>query len=37
MRNDCYILPIYVDGNYGIFKRVKVVVGEKIDFFLKQG
>lgn len=37
MRNDCYILPIYVDGNYGIFKRVKVVVGEKIDFFSNKG
>jgi len=33
MKNDCYILPIYIDGNYGIFKRVRVVVGEKIDFF----
>lgn len=31
--NDCYILPIYIDGHYGWFKRVKVVVGEKIDFF----
>ena len=28
IRLKCPIIPAYIDGNYGIFKRVKVVFGE---------
>lgn len=28
MKLKCPIIPVYIDGNYGIFKRVKVVYGE---------
>jgi 1-acyl-sn-glycerol-3-phosphate acyltransferase len=31
LKTEAYILPIYTDGNYGIFKRVKAVVGELIN------
>ena len=30
-RANCKILPIITDGNYGIFKRVSVIVGKEID------
>ena len=31
MHSDAPIVPIYTDGNYGLFKRAKVVVGTPID------
>lgn len=30
LRTDAPIVPIYTDGNYGIFKRTHVMIGEKI-------
>jgi 1-acyl-sn-glycerol-3-phosphate acyltransferase len=30
-RAGCPILPIVTDGRYGLFKRVRVIVGEEID------
>lgn len=26
------ILPVYINGNFGLFKRVRVVIGKKIEF-----
>lgn len=28
---DALILPVYTDGNYGIFKRARIVIGNPID------
>ncbi len=30
MHTDAPIVPVYTDGNYGLFKRTKVMIGEKI-------
>lgn len=30
-RAECPIIPIVTDGNYGFFKRVRVIVGKEID------
>lgn len=30
LRTDAPIIPMYTDGNYGIFKRAHVMIGEKI-------
>ena len=30
LRTDAPIVPIYTDGNYGIFKRAHVIIGEEI-------
>lgn len=30
LRTDAPIIPVYTDGNYGIFKRAHVVIGEEI-------
>ena len=29
-RTDAPIVPVYTDGNYGMFKRVHVIIGEEI-------
>ncbi len=34
LRTDAPIIPVYTDGNYGIFKRTHVVIGEPI--YLKE-
>ena len=34
MRTDAPIIPVYTDGNYGLFKRTNVVIGAPI--YLKQ-
>lgn len=34
LRTDAPIVPIYTDGNYGIFKRTRVIIGESI--YLKE-
>ena len=31
LNSDVPIVPVYTDGNYGLFKRAKVVVGTPID------
>lgn len=30
LRTDAPIVPVYTDGNYGIFKRTHIMIGEKI-------
>lgn len=30
LRTDAPIIPVYTDGNYGIFKRAHIMIGEKI-------
>lgn len=30
LRTDAPIIPIYTDGNYGMFKRTRVIIGESI-------
>ena len=30
LRTDAPIIPVYTDGNYGLFKRAHVVIGEEI-------
>ncbi|MBQ2730027.1 MAG: 1-acyl-sn-glycerol-3-phosphate acyltransferase [Clostridia bacterium] len=30
LRTDAPIVPIYTDGNYGFFKRARVIIGEEI-------
>ena len=30
LRTDAPIVPVYTDGNYGLFKRVHVIIGEEI-------
>ena len=30
LRTDAPIIPIYTDGNYGLFKRAHVIIGEEI-------
>lgn len=30
LRTDAPIIPVYTDGNYGIFKRAHVIIGEEI-------
>ncbi len=30
LRTDAPIVPIYIDGNYGLFKRAHVIIGESI-------
>lgn len=31
LRTDKPIVPVYTDGNYGIFRRTKVVIGDRIN------
>ena len=31
LNSDAPIVPVYTDGNYGLFKRAKVVIGTPID------
>lgn len=31
LRTDAPIIPVYTDGQYGLFKRARVVIGEPID------
>ena len=31
LRTDAPIIPVYTDGQYGLFKRSRVVIGEPID------
>lgn len=31
LRTDAPIVPVYTDGNYGIFKRARVMIGEEIN------
>lgn len=39
LRSDALIVPLYTDGNYGLFKRAKVVIGAPIKLaqFSKEG
>ena len=30
LRTDSPIVPVYIDGNYGLFKRIHIMIGEKI-------
>ena len=30
LRTDAPIIPVYTDGNYGLFRRTSVVIGEPI-------
>lgn len=34
MHTDAPIIPVYTDGNYGLFKRANAVIGEAIDLNL---
>ena len=31
LHSDAPIIPVYTDGNYGLFKRAKIVIGTPID------
>ena len=31
LRSDAPIIPVIIDGNYGLFKRAHVIIGKKID------
>lgn len=31
LRTDVPIVPVYTDGNYGLFKRTRVIIGEEIN------
>lgn len=39
MHSDAPILPVYTDGNYGLFKRANVVIGEPfyLSEYIKEG
>lgn len=31
LRTDAPIIPVYTDGNYGLFKRANIIIGDEID------
>ena len=32
IKSKCHVLPIYIDTNYKLFSKIKVIIGEPISF-----